>query len=58
MRFAGDREREILNLAVATDGKSGRDLRALINRAVLAAVKRSSSAKDLALSEVDFAGTP
>jgi hypothetical protein len=35
----------------------GRDLRAIVNQAVLTAVKRTSSPKDLALSEADFAIT-
>jgi SpoVK/Ycf46/Vps4 family AAA+-type ATPase len=31
-RFSGGRARAILNLALATDGRSGRDLRALVNK--------------------------
>jgi ATPase family protein associated with various cellular activities (AAA) len=55
LRFCGDRTRTILNLALATDGQSGRDLRALVNQAVLGAVKRTSSPKDFMLTEKDFA---
>jgi DNA replication protein DnaC len=55
MRFAGDREQMIRALAQGSDGQSGRDLRALVNRAVLAAVKRTSSPKDFTLTEKDFA---
>jgi SpoVK/Ycf46/Vps4 family AAA+-type ATPase len=55
LRFSGDRARAILNLAQASGGQSGRDLRALVNRAVLAAVKRTSSPKDFTLIEKDFA---
>jgi len=55
IRFAGDREQIIRSLAQASDTQSGRDLRALVNRAVLAAVKRTSSPKDLTLIEKDFA---
>jgi DNA replication protein DnaC len=55
MRFAGDREQIIRALAQASEGQSGRDLRALVNRAVLAAVKRTSSPKELTLIEKDFA---
>ena len=54
LRFSGDRARTILNLALATDGRSGRDLRALVNQAVLGAVKRISSPKDFTLIEKDF----
>jgi DNA replication protein DnaC len=55
IRFAGDREQIIRALAHASNGQSGRDLRALVNRAVLAAVKRTSSPKDFTLNEKDFA---
>jgi SpoVK/Ycf46/Vps4 family AAA+-type ATPase len=55
IRFAGDREQTIRALAQASGGQSGRDLRAVVNRAVLAAVKRSSSPKDFTLIEKDFA---
>jgi SpoVK/Ycf46/Vps4 family AAA+-type ATPase len=55
IRFAGDREQIIRALAQASDGQSGRDLRALVNQAVLAAVKRTSSPKDFTLIEKDFA---
>jgi hypothetical protein len=41
-------------LALATEGRSGRDLRALVNQAVLGAVKRTSSPKDFMLTEKDF----
>jgi SpoVK/Ycf46/Vps4 family AAA+-type ATPase len=54
IRFAGDRE-QVRSLVQASDGQSGRDLRALVNRAVLAAVKRTSSPKDFTLIEKDFA---
>ena len=55
LRFSGDRPRAVLNLALATEGRSGRDLRALVNQAVLAGVKRTSSPKDFTLTEKDFA---
>ena len=55
IHFAGDREQIIRSLAQASNGQSGRDLRALVNRAVLAAVKRTSSPKDFTLIEKDFA---
>jgi transitional endoplasmic reticulum ATPase len=55
LRFSGDRACAILNLAMATEGRSGRDLRALVNRAVLRAVKRTSSPKDFTLTEKDLA---
>ena len=55
IRFAGDREQTIRALPQASHGQSGRDLRALVNRAVLAAVKRTSSPKDFTLIEKDFA---
>lgn len=54
LRFCGDRARAVLNLALATEGRSGRDLRALVNQAVLGAVKRTSSPKDFMLTEKDF----
>jgi SpoVK/Ycf46/Vps4 family AAA+-type ATPase len=53
--FGGDRVHIIRRLASATDGASGRDLRATVNKAVLAAVKRSSSPRDFELCENDFA---
>jgi ATP-dependent Zn protease len=53
--FSGDRSRTVASIAKGTKGKSGRDLRAVVNRAVLSAVKRSSSPKDFALTEKDFA---
>src|SRR4029077_9465506 len=55
LRFSGDRARAVLNLALATEGRSGRDLRALVNQAVLAGVKRTSLPKDFTLIEKDFA---
>jgi hypothetical protein len=55
IRFAGDREQIIRALAQSSNGQSGRDLRARVNRAVLAAVKRTTSPKDLTLIEKDFA---
>jgi SpoVK/Ycf46/Vps4 family AAA+-type ATPase len=55
MRFAGNREGVIVSLAQSTEGRSGRDLRNLITQATLSAVKRSSSPRDFALSEEDFA---
>jgi SpoVK/Ycf46/Vps4 family AAA+-type ATPase len=54
IRFNGDRTHVIRALTLATNGKSGRDLRALVNQAVLAAVKRTSSPLSFALSETDF----
>jgi DNA replication protein DnaC len=57
IRFTGDRHHIVDSLAKATEGKSGRDLRALVNQAVLSAVKRTSSPKDFALCETDFEGT-
>jgi transitional endoplasmic reticulum ATPase len=54
MRFSGDRQAVIRSLVWATDGMSGRDLRAFVNQAVLSAVKRCSSPKDFSLSEADF----
>ena len=50
MRFVGDRQHAIETLAKSSDGHSGRDLRNLVNAAVLAAVKRTSSPKDFALT--------
>jgi hypothetical protein len=55
IHIAGDREQIMRALAQGSDGQSGRDLRALVNRAVLAAVKRTSSPKDFTLIETDFA---
>ncbi len=54
LRLRGDRSHAILNLALATDGRSGRDLRALVNQAVLAGVRRTSSPRDFMLTEKDF----
>lgn len=54
LRFSGDKGRLVCRLALASAGKSGRDLRALVNQAVLAAVKRTASPEDFALSEADF----
>jgi transitional endoplasmic reticulum ATPase len=53
--FSGDRSRTVASIAQGTDAKSGRDLRAVVNKAVLSAVKRSSSPKDFALTEKNFA---
>jgi len=53
--FCGDRVCVIRQLAIASDGKSGRDLRAAINQAVLSAVKRCSSPLTFSLAESDFA---
>jgi hypothetical protein len=53
--FCGDRIRVIHQLALGSAGKSGRDLRAVVNQAVLSAVKRSSSPRDFGLAEGDFA---
>jgi hypothetical protein len=53
--FRGDRISVIRRLALASAGASGRDLRATVNKAVLAAVKRSSSPRDFGLCENDFA---
>jgi SpoVK/Ycf46/Vps4 family AAA+-type ATPase len=55
LRFSGDRNCVIRTLALATDGQSGRDLRNLINQAVLSAAKRMSFPQNFALSEGDFA---
>jgi SpoVK/Ycf46/Vps4 family AAA+-type ATPase len=55
IHIAGDREEIIRALAQGSGGQSGRDLRALVNCAVLAAVKRTSSPKDFTLIETDFA---
>jgi AAA+ superfamily predicted ATPase len=57
MRFVGERRSTIESLTKSTEGKSGRDLRALVNQAVLSAVKRTSSPKDFALCEADFERT-
>ena len=54
LKFSGDKTRTIRRLASDSAGKSGRDLRALVNQAVLSAVKRTASPKDFALSEADF----
>jgi SpoVK/Ycf46/Vps4 family AAA+-type ATPase len=55
LRFSGDRAGAVLKLALATEGQSGRDLRALVNQAVLGAVKRTCSPEDFMLTEKDFA---
>jgi hypothetical protein len=55
LRFSGYRAGVIRALALATDGQSGRDLRNLVNQAVLSAVKRSSSPQDFSLFKGDFA---
>ena len=55
LRFSGYRAGVIRALALATDGKSGRDLRNLVNQAVLSAVKRTSSPQDFSLFKEDFA---
>jgi hypothetical protein len=47
--------RVIRRLAFDSAGKSGRDLRAIINQAVLSAVKRTRSVKNFSISEADFA---
>jgi SpoVK/Ycf46/Vps4 family AAA+-type ATPase len=54
MRFAGDRQIVIETLAKSSVGRSGRDLRNLVNAAVLEAVKRTSSPKDFALTAKDL----
>jgi|GEM_PF-3683172 len=53
--FCGDRARVIRRLALDSAGKSGRDLRAVVNQAVLSAVKRCSSPKEFSLSKAEFA---
>ena len=55
LRFSGDRYHAIDSLAKSSVGRSGRDLRNMVNAAVLSAVKRTSSPKDFALQEGDFA---
>jgi len=45
MPFTGDRASVIESLTKATEGKSGRDLRALVNQAVFGAVKRNQLSK-------------
>jgi transitional endoplasmic reticulum ATPase len=57
IKFSGDKIRMIRRLALDTTGKSGRDLRAVVNQAVLAAVKRTNSPREFALCEADFEGT-
>ena len=54
MRFVGDRRHVIETLAKSSAGRSGRDLRNLVNAAVLSAVKRTSSPKDFALTTEDL----
>jgi hypothetical protein len=54
LRFSGDRTRVIRALALATDGKTGRDLRNFVNQAVLSVVKRSSSPQNFSLFKEDF----
>jgi hypothetical protein len=53
--FCGDRIGVIRRLVLASVGKSGRDLRALVNQAVLSTVKRCSSPQSFSISEADFA---
>jgi transitional endoplasmic reticulum ATPase len=53
--FCGDRVCVTRRLSLSCAGKSGRDLRAVVNQAVLAGVKRSSSPRNFGLSEADFA---
>ena len=55
LRFSDDRYHAIDSLAKSSVGRSGRDLRNLVNAAVLSAVKRTSRPKDFALQESDFA---
>jgi transitional endoplasmic reticulum ATPase len=55
LAFNGDKTRGIRRLALSTASKSGRGSRNLVTKAVLAGVKRSSSAKDFSLFEGDFA---
>jgi ATP-dependent 26S proteasome regulatory subunit len=57
MQFNGERKGVIQNLARSTEGSSGRDLRAVVNQAVLNAVKRTAAPQDFALTESDFALT-
>jgi transitional endoplasmic reticulum ATPase len=54
LRLDGDRTRLIQSLALATAGKSGRDLRHLVSTAVLGDVKRIASPQDFSLCESDF----
>ena len=54
LRFSGDKTRLIRSLALASAGKSGRDLRQLVSAAVLGAVKRTASPREFALDESDF----
>ena len=54
LRFSGDRTYITRAVALATKGQSGRDLRNLVNAAVLSAVKRSTSAQNFALCESDL----
>jgi AAA+ superfamily predicted ATPase len=54
LRFSGDKTRLIRSLALASAGKSGRDLRHLVSVAVLSGVKRCSSPRDFALEGSDF----
>jgi len=54
LRFSGDKTRLIRSLALASAGKSGRDLRHLVSAAVLGAVKRTASPREFALDESDF----
>jgi ATP-dependent Zn protease len=52
--FDGDKTRVVRRLASESAGKSGRDLRGLVNQAVLSAVKRCSSPRTFSLGESDF----
>ena len=53
--FCGDKTRLIRRLALDSAGKSGRDLRAVVNQGVLSGVKRCRSPKEFSISEADFA---
>jgi hypothetical protein len=54
LSFSGDKTRVIRRLALASVGANGRDLRSVVNQAVLSAVKRTSSPQNFALAESDF----
>jgi SpoVK/Ycf46/Vps4 family AAA+-type ATPase len=53
--FREDRVGVIRRLVLASAGKSGRDLRAVVNQAVLSAVKGWESPRTFSISEADFA---
>jgi transitional endoplasmic reticulum ATPase len=57
LKFDGDKTRIVRRLALDSIGKSGRDLRGLVNQAVLSAVKRTASPEQFALCEADFERT-